>query len=98
MIAVGLFFFVTVALMAHELITNPSASPVYQFVNSALVSTDQVISGEFDGKKFELHANQDLRNFFFIFMSIVAGGILFGVINSMLVTGASLLKMSRRNN
>ena len=92
LIMAGLVFFVTFALMAHDLITNPSVSPVYQFVNSTLVSSDQVISGEFDGKKFELRMNEDLRNFCFIFMSIIAGSILFGIANSLLLTGASLLR------
>lgn len=95
LVVIGVIFLLGLSATIYDLITAPDSSPVYKFVTSSVVSTDQMISGKIDGKEFEIRMNEDLRNFSFIFMSIFVASILFGIINSLILTGATLLKQAK---
>ncbi len=95
LVVTGLIFVAGLFATIYDLITAPDSSPVYKFVTSSLASTDQLIAGKIDGKEFEFRMNEDLRNFSFIFLSIIAASLLFGIVNSLILTGANLLKLAK---
>lgn len=89
----GLYFLFMLGSIIYQIFYDPEQSRALHFVQQALVSQDQLISGKIDGKEFSFHVNEATRNFFFILMAILGLGIVFGIINSTILTGATLVRL-----
>ncbi len=92
----GLVFLFILGNLVYQLFDNPSQSKAFLFIQENLTSTDQLFSGTIDGKEFEIKMNEAARNFGFILMAIFGLSIVFNIFNSLILTGASLIKSARK--
>ena len=93
----GLAFIIVILSLTYEIINNPETSKVFQFVQGSLGSSANMISGEIDGKKIELALSPELRNISFLFLGVMAATMLCSIFNSLILTGATLLKQARKS-
>lgn len=95
MVIGGLAFILFASSLVYEVIYDPASSKALTFVNENLLGTDQMISGEVDGKKFEFKMNEKLQNFSFILTACIIFSIVISIFNSLILTGATLIKQAR---
>jgi hypothetical protein len=92
----GLMFLFILGNLVYQIFADPSQSKAFLFIQQNLTSTDQLFSGTIDGKEFEISMNDAARNFGFILMAIFGLSIVFNIFNSLILTGASLIKSARK--
>ena len=96
MIAGGMAFIFILGNLVYQIFDDPAQSKALLFIQQNLTSTDQMFSGVIDGKEFQIDMNDAARNFGFILMAMFGLSIVFNIFNSLILTGASLIRSARK--
>lgn len=74
-----------------QVLQSPQESELVQWVTSTVGNNDLILSGNFDGKKFEVHATDVLQYLFLGIVGLVMLSILATVVNALVSGGIKLI-------
>jgi hypothetical protein len=98
LVLAGAISLVYLAISVIQVIQSPQESELVQWITSTAGNTDLVLSGHFDGKKFEVHATEAFQYLFLGIIGLAMLSILATVVNALVSGGIKLIMFAKQES
>ncbi len=98
LVGIGALALLLITVTVVQIIRNPSEADLIQWMMKTIASKEAVLSGNFDGSKFEIEASEAFQYVFLCIVGLVILRLVTSIFMSFIKQGTSLLSLASKAN